>query len=241
MRPEGAEKHRQQHGQPVLLLALVHDDHHRAAQPGELREHLLQVVVVDAQEVRVGAGRLRRRVCCGAVAASERRRVALLRGRSRRAGPALRIAAARACDAPLAPEPHAATRRLVLQGADGVVFVGDSQLSEARANGEFWQGMRQHISDNNIEPDTLPTVIQFNKRDLSNIRTDDELSAIAAKSNEPLFKAVAIRGEGVLETLHGLLQMLFVDLNRKHDFERKFHISSHEFLNGVFGAARNQP
>ena len=87
---------------------------------------------------------------------------------------------------------------------------------------------------------TLPTVIQFNKRDLSNIRTDEELSAIAAKSNEPLFKAVAIRGEGVLETLHGLLQMLFVDLNRKHDFERKFHISSHEFLNGVFGAARNR-
>jgi signal recognition particle receptor subunit beta len=136
---------------------------------------------------------------------------------------------------------HAATRRLVLQGADGVVFVGDSQLSQARANGEFWQGMRQHISDNNIDPDTLPTVIQFNKRDLPGTRSDEELEMIAAKSNEPLFKAVAIRGEGVLETLHGLLQMLFIDLNRKHDFERKFHISSHEFLNGVFGAARNQP
>ncbi len=132
---------------------------------------------------------------------------------------------------------HGATRRLVLQGADGVVFVGDSQLSEAKANGDFWQGMRQHISENGLDPQVLPTVIQFNKRDLPDIRSDAELDAIQARSHEPLFKAVAIRGEGVLETLHGLLQLLFHDLNRKHDFERKFRISPQEFLHGVFGRA----
>ena len=126
-----------------------------------------------------------------------------------------------------------------LQGADGVVFVGDSQLSEAKANGDFWQGMRQHISENGLDPEVLPTVIQFNKRDLPDIRSDEELDAIQARSHEPLFKAVAIRGEGVLETLHGLLQLLFIDLNRKHDFERKFRISSQEFLHGVFGRANS--
>ena len=54
---------------------------------------------------------------------------------------------------------HAATRRLVLQGADGIVFVADSQLAEAKTNNEFWKGMKGHIAENGLNPSNVPTVI----------------------------------------------------------------------------------
>ena len=132
---------------------------------------------------------------------------------------------------------HAATRRLVLSGADGLVFVGDSQVSEAKANNEYWHGMFQHITENGMDPETIPPVIQFNKRDLPNIRTDAELDAICAQSPGPLFKSVAIRGEGVMETLQGLLVMLFEDLDNRYDFSQKFEVSVPELMDGIFGSS----
>ena len=132
---------------------------------------------------------------------------------------------------------HAATRRLVLQGADGIVFVADSQLAEAKINNEFWKGMKGHISENGLDPAGVPTVIQFNKRDLPDIRSDEDLDRIKEKSSEPVFKAVAINGNGVLETLHGLLVLLFKDLQEHHDFESKFRVSLKEILRSVFANA----
>jgi len=132
---------------------------------------------------------------------------------------------------------HAATRRLVLQGADGIVFVADSQLAEAKTNNEFWKGMKGHIAENGLDPARVPTVIQFNKRDLPNIRSDADLERIKEKSNEPVFNAIAIDGDGVLETLHGLLVLLFKDLQEQHDFEQKFKVSLREILRSVFANA----
>ncbi len=132
---------------------------------------------------------------------------------------------------------HAATRRLVLQGADGIVFVADSQLAEAKTNNEFWKGMKGHIAENGLDPSAVPTVIQFNKRDLPNVRSDADLDRIKEKSNEPVFKAVAIDGDGVLETLHGLLVLLFKDLQEHYDFENKFKVSLREILRSVFANA----
>jgi len=65
--------------------------------------------------------------------------------------------------------------------------------------------MRSYMKDNGLEPDKLPTVIQFNKRDLPNIRTDAELDQVRKRGREPVYTAVAVRGEGVLETLRGVL------------------------------------
>ena len=132
---------------------------------------------------------------------------------------------------------HAATRRLVLQGADGIVFVADSQLAEAKTNNEFWKGMKGHIAENGLNPSNVPTVIQFNKRDLPNVRSDADLDRIKEKSSEPVFKAVAIDGGGVLETLHGLLVLLFKDLQEHYDFENKFKVSLREILRSVFANA----
>ena len=132
---------------------------------------------------------------------------------------------------------HAATRRLVLAGADGVVFVADSQNALARANNEYWHGMRSYMKDNGLEPDKLPTVIQFNKRDLPNIRTDAELDQVRKRGREPVYTAVAVRGEGVLETLRGVLELVFRDLNQRYEFDQKFGFSAGAYFASIFSAA----
>lgn len=136
---------------------------------------------------------------------------------------------------------HAATRRLVLSGADGVVFVADSQLSEARLNNEYWHAMRHYLAENGLDATSIPTVIQFNKRDLPDIRTDAELEQLRTKSPEPLYAAVALRGEGVLETLRGLLGRMFEDLNRRYDFEKKFEIDGGDVIDNLLRVARPTP
>jgi len=125
---------------------------------------------------------------------------------------------------------HAATRRIVLAGADGVVFVADSQKSLAALNNEFWHGMRRYLADNGLDPRSIPTVIQFNKRDLPDVRPDEEIEQVKKRGPEPVFKAVAIRGEGVYETFEGLLTAVFSCLNRRYDFEKKLGLSCSELL-----------
>ena len=128
---------------------------------------------------------------------------------------------------------HAATRRVVLAGADGVVFIADSQVSESRVNNEYWHGMQAYLKDSGIDPATIPTVIQFNKRDLPDVRTAEELLIIRTRTDRPLYEAVAVRDEGVIETLQGLLGQLFEDLNRRYDFERKFGIDASDFISSL--------
>lgn len=132
---------------------------------------------------------------------------------------------------------HTSTRKLVLAGADAVAFIADSQLGEARRNNEFWNGMRRYLAESGFEPDEIPTVIQFNKRDLPNVRSDEELAQLQQRSKEPIYKAVAIRGDGVLETLHGLLVLLLTQLDARYEFGDKFQLARAEFLGHVFGEA----
>lgn len=119
---------------------------------------------------------------------------------------------------------HDATRRLVLQGADGVAFIADSQRSETKANSASFVNLRKNLSDNGIDPAAMPLVIQFNKRDLPDIRTDEEIDALASRGKEPVYKAIAIRGVGVLETLMGLLEITWAHLEREHDLADKFGV-----------------
>jgi hypothetical protein len=129
---------------------------------------------------------------------------------------------------------HHATRRIVLSGADAVAFIADSQVSEAHANTDAWKSMMENMRDNGLDPKQTPIVLQFNKRDMPNVRTDAEVAEIRARSPQPVFTAVAIRGEGVLETLFSLLQLSFRSLSKEHDFASKFGLSEHEFLHSIF-------
>jgi signal recognition particle receptor subunit beta len=128
---------------------------------------------------------------------------------------------------------HTSTRRLVLEGADGVAFIADSQREESRANNEFWQSLKDNLRLNKLD-DAIPIVIQFNKRDLPNARSQAEIDDVAAKGKEAVFTAVAIRGEGVLETMRGLLDAIWDQLEKKHHIESMLKCSKQEFLARVF-------
>lgn len=125
---------------------------------------------------------------------------------------------------------HDATRRIVLQGADAVAFIADSQISETAANQSSFRNLRKNLSENGIDIQGMPLVIQFNKRDLPNIRSDAEIDTLASKGREPTFKAVATRGEGVMETFFGLLELTWERLNAWHGLEQKFQVDGARLL-----------
>ena len=123
---------------------------------------------------------------------------------------------------------HAATRRIVLQGADGVVFVADSRISETRNNNESFADLRNNLVENGIAMEDIAVVIQFNKRDLPGIRTDEEVERIAAKGAEPVYKAIAIEGVGVRETFRGLASATWAKLERRYELGRRFGVEQAE-------------
>ena len=136
---------------------------------------------------------------------------------------------------------HNATRRLVLQAADGVAFIADSQRSETEANRDSFLNLKQNLEDIGIDPATIPMIIQFNKRDLENVRSDEELDNLAAQSREPIYKAVATRGYGVMQTLHGLIERTWSRLDEEHQLEDKLGISRHQFMHEIDSKLRNDP
>jgi hypothetical protein len=122
---------------------------------------------------------------------------------------------------------------LVLQGADGVAFIADSQISETQNNAAAFLDLRENLSAHGIKMREIPLVIQFNKRDVPNRRTDDEISQLASKGREPVFPAVATQGKGVLETFVSLLHLTWVSLDAVHDLSGKFRFDSNVFLQQV--------
>lgn len=128
---------------------------------------------------------------------------------------------------------HDTTRRIVLQGCDGVVFVADSQYSETENNKISFGNLRKNMAANNLPAD-LPLVIQFNKRDLPNIRTEAELAALAQRRRTPIYRSVAIEGLGVRETLSGLLALNWDYLDAHHGIGAKLQVERDAFLSQVF-------
>lgn len=136
---------------------------------------------------------------------------------------------------------HNATRRLVLQGADGVAFIADSQRGETKSNAAAFQNLRQNLVENGLDAAKMPLVIQFNKRDMPDIRSDAEIDQLAQKGREPVYKAVALRGQGVLETLVGLVTITLQALEAEHQLAEKFGLRSDvllDELNSRLGTGR---
>ncbi len=125
---------------------------------------------------------------------------------------------------------HAATRKLVLQGADGVAFIADSQISETEQNATSFFDLKQNLKDLSVSLKGLPLVIQFNKRDLDRVRSDDELAALARRGREPVFKASAVNGLGVLETFFGLLHLTWEKLDGEHKLAKMLGVESSALL-----------
>jgi signal recognition particle receptor subunit beta len=109
-----------------------------------------------------------------------------------------------------------ATRRMVLKGADGIVFVCDSQEAMIDANVESLENLKENLVINEIDPDTVPIVLQYNKRDLPNAAPLEMLNARLNPRGWPTFEASAIKGVGVEETLKGVTAVVFRQLSTKY-------------------------
>ena len=100
------------------------------------------------------------------------------------------------------------TRRKVLKGADGVIFVADSQRRMREANLQSLMQLHEHLQDNGLDPDSTPMVIQYNKRDLQDILSLEELDRELNPSNRPFFEAIANEGVGVEDTLKSITSLV---------------------------------
>jgi mutual gliding-motility protein MglA len=128
---------------------------------------------------------------------------------------------------------HASTRRLVVQGADGVAFIADSRLSETDNNTESFLDLQKNLKGQGIELEKMPLVIQFNKRDLPGVRSDAEIREMAKMGREPVYMAVATRGTGVVPCFIGLLHSTWRGLESAHDLKGKFGFDGPVFIKDV--------
>jgi len=124
-----------------------------------------------------------------------------------------------------------ATRKLVLKGADGVVFVVDSQKEVFDSNMDSWENLSQNLRENGLDINTIPLVIQYNKRDLPNVLSVKDLNKKMNRNKVPSFEAVAITGMGVQETLKGIATVVLESLSRRYAKDETEQAVGKELLN----------
>jgi signal recognition particle receptor subunit beta len=107
-----------------------------------------------------------------------------------------------------------ASRKLILKGVDGVVFVADSQIERMEANLESVDNLRTNLAEQGYSLDRVPYVVQYNKRDLPNIATVDELRRLINPRSVPEFQAVAPTGVGVFDTLKSVAKLVLTELKK---------------------------
>jgi len=107
-----------------------------------------------------------------------------------------------------------ASRKLILRGVDGVVFVADSQRARAESNIESLQNLDKNLKEQGYDLATIPYVLQFNKRDLPTSMPADEMYQQLNIKGEPTFEAVAPQGVGVFETLKAVAKLVLLELKK---------------------------
>ena len=105
-----------------------------------------------------------------------------------------------------------ASRKLILRGVDGIVFVADSQEQRMDANVEALENLMSNLKEHGYDFNKIPYVLQLNKRDLPNILPIDMLATELRKKNEPIVEAVAFQGTGVFETLKEIAKQVLTEL-----------------------------
>ncbi|HSR54011.1 MAG TPA: GTPase domain-containing protein [Acidobacteriota bacterium] len=110
---------------------------------------------------------------------------------------------------------YEASRRLILKGADAVVFVADSQKERLDANHEAIRDLRSNLKENKLDPLKIPYALQINKRDLEDIFEVDYLAKELRIGNEPVYQAVAVHGKGVQETFRDVAKQVLRKLRQE--------------------------
>ena len=106
-----------------------------------------------------------------------------------------------------------ASRKLILKGVDGVVFVADSQIERMEANIESLENLRTNLAEQGYDLDKIPYVIQYNKRDLPNAAPIEELRELLNPTKVPEFEACATTGVGVFDTLKAVAKLVLTELS----------------------------
>jgi signal recognition particle receptor subunit beta len=132
---------------------------------------------------------------------------------------------------------HDATRKAVLSRADGIVFVADSQRSQGVNNAESFQNLEENVRRVGLDFDTLPIVVQFNKRDLPNVLSEEEIQQRWSAAPWPLVMASALTGTGVRETFVKLLQAAYPILDKNFSLGDAHATDLQSFINAVTGAS----
>jgi signal recognition particle receptor subunit beta len=107
-----------------------------------------------------------------------------------------------------------ASRKLILRGVDGVVFVADSQEERMDANVEALENLQDNLKEHGYDFGRMPYVLQLNKRDLPNVLAVDALKKDLLKKGEPVIEAIAFQGVGVFETLKSVAKQVLAELKQ---------------------------
>jgi signal recognition particle receptor subunit beta len=107
-----------------------------------------------------------------------------------------------------------ASRKLILKGVDGVVFVADSQEERMDANIESLYNLEENLTSNGYDLNKIPYVLQLNKRDLSNVIPADEMVSELRRNGEPVHEAIAAKGNGVFDTLKSVAKQVLTELRK---------------------------
>lgn len=107
-----------------------------------------------------------------------------------------------------------ASRKLILKGVDGIVFVADSQAERIEANLESFENMRTNLAEQGYQLENVPYIIQYNKRDLPSALSVDDLRQQINTAGVPDFEAIASTGQGVFETLKAIAKLVLVELKK---------------------------
>jgi len=108
-----------------------------------------------------------------------------------------------------------ASRKLILRGADGVVFIADSQVERMEANIESVENLRKNLIEHHLDYDTIPYAMQYNKRDVQDIMPIEEMNSVLNERHVPYFEGIASTGKGVFEVLREIGRSVILDLKRK--------------------------
>lgn len=130
---------------------------------------------------------------------------------------------------------HDSTRKSVLSRADGVVFVADSQRAQVTNNAESFENLADNTHRVGIDFDALPLVVQFNKRDMSNILTEEDIMARWSAAPWPIVFASALKGDGVIDTFEALLPAVYDGLEHTLGIAAKTGLERDRFVSLALG------
>ncbi|OHB29021.1 MAG: GTPase [Desulfuromonadaceae bacterium GWC2_58_13] len=125
---------------------------------------------------------------------------------------------------------HDATRKAVLQRADGVAFIADSQTVETMNNFNSFENLEKNLEMVGLDIEKIPLVIQYNKRDLTDILTEEDIRRVWSQTGIPVFLASALNGAGVVETFCCLAERVYDSIDKKHGLLQRHGLDRGGFI-----------